>query len=340
MFKDFDLNQSSISVKLAIIDNVDQSNFEELRKKFSGNIIIPIGGTPIDFGATYESFDQRRSSLHEEYRSNYSKEESRYSLRIRFSSESGSAYRACLDTYERGLPGLHLSAKNVTDEDLTVVLKYVPGPHDPGSITVAVTGDGLNAPQQITLLSNQSRPFAVRRLPDKNLRLYAYSTGYDDDIFIPKPMKITRVTPSHNPIQVRAIDFIDAASVGIARTTDPGNPNIVHGVGITNGCCPWTTDRYNRGVWVISSPSQAIYRFDVFVAAATQRPVQVQVNKSVWKSGVLNVKTAGACWNLDQCGEWVTLGDVLLERGQNEIWIERGSSIPHIGALRFIPKSP
>jgi hypothetical protein len=188
------------------------------------------------------------------------------------------------------------------------------------------------------LFANESYPFPVNRSKTASFRLFAHGEGYDDDLFIPKPIVMTHVMPQRATIEVQAIDYLDTASVGIARTTDPGNPNKIWGVGITNGCCPWTDSRYNRGVWIISSPSEGLFRFDVFVASAEARAVQVQINRRIVLPGLLNSPTTKACFNLDKCGEWVKLGDVPLQKGQNEIWIERGAPIPHIRALRFVPE--
>jgi hypothetical protein len=90
--------------------------------------------------------------------------------------------------------------------------------------------------------------------------------------------------------------------------------------------------------WAFSSAAEGIYRLDIFLAAGDPRAVDIFVNNEFWKHDALNLTTHGACFYLDRCGEWVSVGDLILKKGINQIALHRGAGIAAIGALRFVPK--
>jgi hypothetical protein len=196
LFKDYDAQRSSTVETFAILDIIDESNFSQFRQKFTGNVVIPIDGVPVDFGTSYSSFNQKRSDLHRRYQSNYSKQESQASLRIKFSAESSSSYRACLDAFVRTQVGLHLWANHVSDDGVTVVVKFTSPPGDARSLDIAITRSGSPS-QSFTLLSNGSRAIPMTKSAAQEVRIVANGGGYHDDLFIPKKMTIKRVEPRH-----------------------------------------------------------------------------------------------------------------------------------------------
>ena len=60
LFQELDTGKRSLEETLATIEQVDESNFRELKKDASGNVTIPVKGVPVNFGATYESFETLR----------------------------------------------------------------------------------------------------------------------------------------------------------------------------------------------------------------------------------------------------------------------------------------
>jgi hypothetical protein len=71
LFKDYSTGFKTEEETFALIDIVDSSNFNSFKQDFSGNVTIPIYGVPVDFGASYSSFNQQRDNLHKLYQTNY-----------------------------------------------------------------------------------------------------------------------------------------------------------------------------------------------------------------------------------------------------------------------------
>ena len=113
LFQELDTGKYDLKESLAIIYQVDENNFHELKRDASGNVTIPVEGVPVNFGATYKSFETTRNELHGKYASNYGKSEYEEWLHTRISGE----YARCVEGYVKthGGPGLYLTASDPTN---------------------------------------------------------------------------------------------------------------------------------------------------------------------------------------------------------------------------------
>jgi Na+-translocating ferredoxin:NAD+ oxidoreductase RnfE subunit len=59
LFKDYSTGIKTAEETFAVLDIIDNDNFSAFKQHFSGDITIPIYGVPVDFGASYSSFDQK-----------------------------------------------------------------------------------------------------------------------------------------------------------------------------------------------------------------------------------------------------------------------------------------
>jgi hypothetical protein len=141
------------------------------------------------------------------------------------------------------------------------------------------------------------------------------------------PAVVAVPPPRREPITIRAVDFVGGVDVAPA-----GGPTARYGAVLLNA--PPYNSRPNSAEWNVPAPAAGRYRVEVEYAAAGARPVDVIVNGSPWRRGMLNEATG--CWD-PQCQKWVVLGDVQLRAGDNRVRFVRGDVFPHIRTLRFMP---
>jgi hypothetical protein len=187
LFKDSSASVLNIEETFALLDTVDQNNFESFKEAYNGNAIVPIDGVPVSFGADYKSFRQKRDELHKKYNLNYHVKQSRAATELKFSVLSNSAYQKCLETYANTQSGVHLSATDISPSGVTVIFKWKNPPGDHRSARVQVTAIGAvgDYPRTINLVSDGSSSQIFGRNPQSELRISANWQGYHDELLIP-----------------------------------------------------------------------------------------------------------------------------------------------------------
>jgi hypothetical protein len=60
---------------ISLLKLIDESHFSDFKQKFSGNVIIPLDGVPVDFGADWSSYKQAVDRYASQLNINYSNEE-------------------------------------------------------------------------------------------------------------------------------------------------------------------------------------------------------------------------------------------------------------------------
>lgn len=188
MFKDFLSSQRNLAETLHLLKIVDTTNFSELKQGFNGNITLPIDGVPVDFGATYDSFDQKRTEVFSKHQTDYTKDESLADLQITFSTNSLSAYRGCLDAYVHSQIGLHLVATDVRDDAATIRVSYQSPPGEAKPLDVEIQSRGVSQPtvMSIRVKAGGEKSFIVDRLAKSDMRLTANGGGYSPSLMIPR----------------------------------------------------------------------------------------------------------------------------------------------------------
>src|SRR5262249_46482037 len=142
--------------------------------------------------ASYDSFKDTRNRVFTEHQFSSSSQRSMQWLNIYFSSSGETAYAKCLDAYVKTNKGIRLWAKDVSATGATVYVEWIP-PAGLGSVSALVTAQGALQWQNknLTLASNAAPNFAVRRDPNKELRIQVnVPQGYADDLTIPPDPKI------------------------------------------------------------------------------------------------------------------------------------------------------
>ena len=196
LFKDFKNETSSLAEALAFLQTIDQSNVDNLKDERSGKITLPIEGVPVDFGANWDSFKEKRSHLLNQNQQNYSINEAHALLEQKFSVESTSAYRACLEANARDQIGIHLITTGITDDGLTLTVTYVPSPGTAGTLAVALNINGEL--KSVDVASNGKVGVELARDPRKNLRIVANGSGFSDNLLIVRVPTIIPVDPIPN----------------------------------------------------------------------------------------------------------------------------------------------
>jgi hypothetical protein len=199
LFKDYSTGSKMSEESLAVLETVDSSNFDSFKQNFSANIIIPIYDTPVDFGATYGSLDEKRKSLRTVYKRNFDAKSAHAWLNIYFSENGTSSYAKCLDAYNKNTHGLHIWVKNLTPDGATVYLQWN-NPPGLGKVRAVVAADGVKGwrDMYVDLEPNADRNFHVNRPSDAPVTVRANTIqGYSDDVMIPATIKV--VPPPQEP---------------------------------------------------------------------------------------------------------------------------------------------
>jgi hypothetical protein len=141
---------------------------------------------PVSFGATYGSFDTKRREVFRQYNYNYNSEYAQASLEITFSTNSTSAYRACLDalTYL----GVHMYAVDLNSDGVTILLRYRAPPKLIGDldVDVEVSNPTSKSLTKLTVTMNGERRFSLAR-QSSSTRIIANGGGYSASLLIPPP---------------------------------------------------------------------------------------------------------------------------------------------------------
>jgi hypothetical protein len=100
LFKDYSKGAYSDAATLAMLDIVDQSNFDTFKQNFAGNVTVPIEGVPVDFRASWDSFKDTRSRVFTEHQYSSSSSTSLQWLNIYFSATDGDSRPVRENTWE------------------------------------------------------------------------------------------------------------------------------------------------------------------------------------------------------------------------------------------------
>jgi hypothetical protein len=204
LFKDYSTGTKTADETFAVLDIVDQDNFAEFQKAFSGNINIPIYGVPVSFGASYSSFDQQRAQLHKQYQTNYASKAAQGWLDIRFSTKGSSLYMQCLEAYVKTAHGIHLWVKDVSPQSAVVYLQWNPPP-GLGAVEAVVTAQGaadwMN--KNITLQPNAATNFLINRAAyNGEVSILVNAGGYPDDVTIKSGPTPSQYTPCEEVVNL------------------------------------------------------------------------------------------------------------------------------------------
>jgi hypothetical protein len=192
LFKDYSKGTYNDAATLAMLDVVDQSNFETFKQNFGANITVPIQGVPVDFGGTWDSFRDTRSRVFAEHQYSSSSSKSLQWLNIYFSAAGGTAYDKCLDAYIKSTAGVHVWAKDVSATGATLYVEWVTPPGlGAGSVTIHAEGAPDWQDLDVNLIPNASANFTIKRNSDKEVRITVNTGGaYADNLTIPPDPKI------------------------------------------------------------------------------------------------------------------------------------------------------
>ena len=225
LFKDYSKGGYSDAATLQTLDIVDRTNWDTFKQNFSGNVTVPIDGVPVDFGASYESFNETRTRVYTEHRFSSSKNTSLQWLNITYGTVGGTAYAKCLEAYIKVTSGIHIWASNVSAGGATVNVQWV-APAGMGKVMAKIKGTGAadgKTDVSVDLVPSGASNFAIKRQADEEVRLYVNVPGYADDLVIPPDPKIAvaPVAPTSSPTIVAVI----TASPSSDNTSAPLNEN-------------------------------------------------------------------------------------------------------------------
>ena len=207
LFKDYVSSKHDLSTTIHVLRTIDDRNFETFKQNFSGDITLPIEGTPVDFGSTFSSFDAKRKEVVSKYAGDFSTAEASSDLKIKFSGLSGSAYSACLGFASETIPGLHLVPEGLTGDSVTIKLVWRNPPGTTNPLRVQYSGAGPT--QTVQLAPNGSHIFSISRNKDEDIRIDANAeNGQIAWLLIPR----IELPPRGKPCEAFQADHADTTA--------------------------------------------------------------------------------------------------------------------------------
>jgi hypothetical protein len=133
LFQDYKSDVTNDNVTLSVLKIVSEKTFDQFKSNFGANIVIPLFGIPIDFGATWASFNQKRTEVFQKYKLNYNEQRARDYVEFKFSDNGTRAYVKCIEGTVLKQRGLHLAWGDTGNQSPTLIITWfdTPQPHPP-----------------------------------------------------------------------------------------------------------------------------------------------------------------------------------------------------------------
>jgi len=143
---------------------------------------------------------------------------------------------------------------------------------------------------------------------------------------VPQTSPATTVKPT--TVYLSASEFTNGVGVAMATGEVAGYGNV-----LMNGGPPYA-DRPNSAEFQFRVPVSGAYQVWAEYAAASPRPVRVDVNGELLTRNGLSASTG--CWDAS-CQQVLKQGEVKLNAGANTLRISRDGGFPHIKGFKFLP---
>lgn len=188
--------QHSDTVRLATLDLIDRSNFEENKKSFSGGLDIIVEAVPLSGYANYDEFSQARSRDFQKHSFSFERSESTNLVAQFVPDAAFKAFSDCVRDQSRQSFGLHLIPIQIEDAFVELdVLWNSPPPVRDTPITSNIIGGSFDTPPPLVMPPSTFQALAIKRDPSKWLRVTVSAAGYQAQRFSVPP------APAINPKQ-------------------------------------------------------------------------------------------------------------------------------------------
>lgn len=167
-----------IRVKLAILQLIDNSNFETKKREFSSGMKLPVDGIPIDTFTNFSDFREARRKEFSRYSFDLDSEEA-----ANFASESVppaafKAYVECLKYKASSQHGVHLFPELVTPNYIEVDLVWnSPPPVAEGQLSIQLSGGEFTSQPPALMAPQTVAPLTIKRNSGEDLRLTVAANG-------------------------------------------------------------------------------------------------------------------------------------------------------------------
>lgn len=208
-FKDFVLLDKDDSVRLSFLKIIDKEYFKESRRGVATGGDVIVEGIPISGYGNYDEFDQARSREFEKYQFDYASD-SALSYVTQFLSPTGlQAYLACVDRNAQSTSGVHVWAKSITSEKVSISVLWNPpvGAAIKGKAIVQMSGADngiLSHPLFKTEWGvNETRTIDITRFADQEFRFTINMNGYSNSVVVALPPIQRTITCQPQKIESR-----------------------------------------------------------------------------------------------------------------------------------------
>lgn len=171
--------QYDSSVRIATMNLIDRSNFEEKKKSLSIGGDFIVDAIPISAFASYDDFNVARQREVQKSTFKYDRSESAFYIAQYVPREAFASYTDCLRIKSQQTYGLHLIPIEVASDYVSIDLLWnSPPPVQTATLKTEIEGGSFTQPPQLQLPPSNYYPLNIKREPDKPLRLTVSANGF------------------------------------------------------------------------------------------------------------------------------------------------------------------
>lgn len=167
------------TLKLSMLNMIDNSNFEQSKVDFSGGITLPVDGVPINAFANFSDFEQARSREFQRSEFDFSEEESALYAAQFVPADAFDAYETCLRLNAQQNYGLHLIPREVSPDFVSIDLLWnSPPPVQDATLRFELFGGQATADLPDVLPPSNYSAVNFQRNEGQPLRLIVSANGF------------------------------------------------------------------------------------------------------------------------------------------------------------------
>lgn len=171
--------QYDSSVRIATMNLIDRSNFEEKKRSLSLGGEFIVDAIPISAFANFDDFNASRQREIQKSTFKYDRYDSAYFLAQYVPSEAFGAYTECLRIKSQQTYGLHLIPVEVSTDYVSIDLLWnSPPPVQTADIKAEIEGGSFTQPYPLNLPPSNYHPLNIKRQPNKPLRVTISANGF------------------------------------------------------------------------------------------------------------------------------------------------------------------
>lgn len=190
LIADVELTQISERTRIAFLQTIDSSNFEQIKNSAGFGASIPIEGIPLSAFANFEQFNEARRRYIESVDLRFDRDLAVLYVAQRVPQRAFTAFSQCIEADARQRYGLHLIPRQLGDDVVQLTIHWRPTPPTTAtrlSVNIEILDGSETIRQQVRLPANAFEPLTHRRRSEGGMVLITASGGGIEPVTIRVP---------------------------------------------------------------------------------------------------------------------------------------------------------